>query len=681
MIRTLLLTALAAVATMAHAANPALMPMPAKVELSAGKLAIDGTFGVIVNPGAVAINGPAQDPGVGRVGRAVEHFLARVARQTGIFFAPAAKTEALRIECSPCSATAPTLEEDESYYLDVYPDGAHLHASTADGAIHGLETFLQLIQPGAGGFYVPAVHIEDWPRFAWRGLMIDVSRHFIPIEVVKRNLDAMAAVKLNVFHWHLSDDQGFRAESKLFPKLQQLGSDGLFYTQAQMRDVVSYASDRGIRVIPEFDIPSHTLSWFPGYPELAAAAGPFEIGRRFGVFDPVLDPSREEVYTFLDAFIGEMAALFPDPYFHIGGDEVNGKAWKQSETVQAFAKQHGFKDALAIQTYFNQRIQKILQKYGKNMIGWDEILGPDLPPDTVVQSWRGQESLAEAASKGYRGILSAGYYLDHARPAAYHYGIDPLTGPAAQLTPEQAKLVLGGEACMWTEMVDAETVDSRIWPRAAAIAERLWSPKEITDVDSMYARLEAVSRLLEFAGVTHRSIYQPMLDRLAGDRRAEPLRILADASEARGQGTGRRARQTDTPLNRFVDATRPESESVRGLELMARRVAAARPPEAGDVALLRAQFSQWAANDARFQPLAEDNALLAEVKPLSKDLSALGVAGLRLLDCLETGAPLPDDWMANETREIARMQRPSAEVLLAAVRPVKILFDELARRK
>ncbi len=670
MIRTLLLAAFAAAVPVVHASTPALMPMPVKVETAAGKLVIDGTFGVTVIAGEVP-----------RLHRVVEHFLARVARQTGIFFAPGAKAATLRVECAPCTVVVPTLEEDESYQLDVTATGARLQATTADGAVHGLETFRQLIQPGADGFQVPAVHIEDRPRFAWRGLMIDASRHFIPVEVIKRNLDAMAAVKLNVFHWHLSDDQGFRAESKLFPKLQQFGSDGLFYTQAQMREVVSYASDRAIRVIPEFDIPGHTLSWFPGYPELAAATGPFEIGRRFGVFDPVLDPSREEVYTFLDSFIGEMAALFPDPYFHIGGDEVNGKAWKQSEAVQSFAKQHGLKDTLAIQTYFNQRIQEILQKYGKKMIGWDEILGPDLPPDTVVQSWRGQESLAEAATKGYRGILSAGYYLDHGRPAAYHYAIDPLGGPAAQLTPEQAARVLGGEACMWAELVDAETVDSRVWPRAAAIAERLWSRREITDVDSMYTRLEAVSRILESTGVTHRASYQPMLDRLAGDRRAEPLRILADASEARGLGTGRRTHTTDTPLNRFVDAARLESESVRGLELIARRVAAARPADAADMALLRAQFSRWAANDASFQPLAEDNALLAEVKPLSKDLSALGATGLRILDSLEAGKPAPEDWMANETRELTRLQRPSAEVLLAAVRPVKILFDELSRRK
>jgi len=671
MIRTLLLTALAAVAPSAQAANLALMPMPVRVEPAAGRLNVDGAFGVAGLPAAVS---------GGRSAHAMEHFLDRLARQTGIFFAPVPKTTTLRIDCATCTGSAPALGEDESYVLDVAPTGASLRAVTTDGMIHGLETFLQLIQPGAEGFYVPAVHIEDRPRFAWRGLMIDASRHFIPLDVVKRNLDAMAAVKLNVFHWHLSDDQGFRAESKLFPKLQQLGSDGLFYTQDQMRDVVSYAASRGIRVVPEFDIPGHTLSWFPGYPELAAGTGPFEIGRRFGVFDPVLDPSREEVYTFLDSLIGEMAAIFPDPFFHIGGDEVNGKAWKESVTVQALANQHGFKDTLAIQTYFNQRIQKILLKYQKNMIGWDEILGPDLPPDTVVQSWRGAQSLADAATKGYRGILSAGYYLDHASPAAYHYGVDPLAGPAAQLTPEQAQRILGGEACMWAELVDSETVDSRIWPRTAAIAERFWSPQAITDVDAMYARLETVSRVLETTGVTHRSSYQPMLDRLTGERLAEPLRILADASEAHGLGTGRRARTTDTPLNRFVDAARVESESVRALELVARRVIAAKPADPADVALLRAPFSQWAANDARFSPLADDNALLAEIKPLSKDLSAQGTAGLRLLDSLDTGKPVPEEWMTNEGNEIKRLLR-NAEEVLAAVRPVKILFDEVSRRK
>jgi hexosaminidase len=653
-------------ALVCSAATPALMPIPARMDLTEGALPIDATFGVA----------PQTDA---RLAPAVKRFLARVWRQTGLVPSPSASSSTFAISCSPCTASL-ALGEDESYTLDVTPSGATLKSTTMSGALHGLETFLQLIQPGADGFRVPAVHIADQPRFAWRGLMLDCSRHFLPLEVVERNLDAMAAVKLNVFHWHLSDDQGFRAESKLYPKLQQFGSDGMFYTQDQMREVVAYAAARGIRVVPEFDIPGHTLSWLVGYPELTSGKGPFEIGRHFGVFDPVLDPTREWTYTFLDSFIGEMAALFPDPFFHIGGDEVNGKAWKESKEIQAFASAHGLKDTLALQTYFNQRILKVLQKYGKTMIGWDEILGPDLPKDAVIQSWRGAESLATAATKGYRGILSAGYYLDHVRPAAYHYAVDPLGGPAAQLTPEQSAHILGGEACMWAELVDAETVDSRVWPRTAAIAERLWSPREVTDVDSMYARMEAVSRILEQTGVTHRSSYGEMLDRLAGARPVEPLRVLADASEARGLGTGRRAHDTQTPLNRFVDAARPESETVRHLELLARKVAAAPAADPADIATLRAVFNVWAANDVRFDATAEGNAILAEIKPLSKDLSAVGAMGIQILDYWGSGKPAPADWLAAQTKEIVRMQRPTAEVLLAATRPVKILLEQLAKQ-
>jgi hexosaminidase len=650
------------------------MPLPVKVETASGRLAVDGTF-------SVAATG-STDP---RLESALDRFAARISRQTGIPMLAARPADAgratLRVECAGVrgalgarpGAEYPSLGEDESYQLDVAPDGARLKAATVAGALHGLETFAQLVVPGAEGFHVPAIHIEDRPRFPWRGLMLDVSRHWMPLEVVERNLDAMAAVKLNVFHWHLSDDQGFRAESRRFPRLQQLGSDGNFYTQADIRHVVAYARDRGIRVVPEFDMPGHTNSWLVGYPELASAPGPYSIGRTWGVYDGALDPTREETYDLLDAFLEEMTQIFPDPYFHIGGDEVNGKQWSQSSSIQAFAKEHNLEDPRDLQVYFDQRIQKLLQKYGKIMVGWDEVLHPDLPADTVVQSWRGQASLAEAASQGYRGILSAGYYLDHLSPASYHYGIDPLADTAQKIAPEQASRILGGEACMWAEYVDAETVDSRIWPRAAAIAERLWSPKETTDVDSMYARMEAVSRVLEWTGVEHRANYGPMLDRLAAGRPAEPLRILADACEAQGLGPRSRAMKYSslTPLNRFVDAARPESESVRALEQAAGKL---------DIALLREQFTRWAGNDARFQPLAEDNALLGELKPLSQDLSALGLAGLRILTYLESGQPAPEDWLSAQAKDIDRMLRPRNEVVLAAVRPVKLLLDELTRR-
>jgi len=689
------------------AAEPALMPLPAKVQVTSGKLAINANFVVETVGGANA-----------RLAPAVRTFLARVSRQTGLLYAPvppaAADARRLVIECAG-GPEYPTLGEDESYTLDVSDAEARIKAATAEGAIHGLATFAQLIQPGPEGFQVAGVHIEDRPRFPWRGLMLDVCRHWMPVEVIKRNLEAMAAVKLNVLHWHLSEDQGFRVESKRFPRLHQLGSNGEYYTQDQIRDIVAFARDLGIRVIPEFDVPGHSGGWFPGYPELASTPGPFTLGGRGG---SEMDPSKESTYAFLDGFIGEMAQLFPDPYYHIGGDEVNPRAWNQSATIQAFAKDHGLKDAPAIQVYFNQRLLKIVQKYGKTMVGWDEILVPGLPTDAVIQSWRGQKSLSEAASKGYRGILSWGYYLDHLSSSSFHYAVDPLGGPdAANLTPEQASRIMGGEACMWAEMVGPETVDSRVWPRTAAIAERFWSSKDTTDADAMYARLEAVSRNLEFTGVMHRAYYVTSIDRITGSQPVAPLRVLADVIEAMGFGTGRTGRPTGTmPLNRFVDACQPESELARSLEIAAKRFVANPTGDLDDKAMLRRQFEIWAANDALFQPLAVNNKLLAEVAPLSKDLAALGEAGIKLLDYL-TPPPAPPagekpkrlsgkakkaalaaeqaaqaaktEWLAKENAELTRLsapprrgnagaaQTPPADVRLAAFRPVKALADAM----
>ena len=259
--------------------------------------------------------------------------------------------------------------------------------------------------------------------------------------------------------------------------------------------------------------------------------------------------------------------------------------------------------------YFNQRVQKLLSKRGKILIGWDEVLHPDLPRDIVVQSWRGQKSLAEAATKGYRGILSWGYYLDHLSPAAFHYAVDPLSGDAGKLAPAEKSRILGGEMCMWAEYTTSEMVDSRIWPRAAAIAERLWSPTATTDVDSMYVRMEAVSRGLEWTGVQHRANFAPMLERMTGGRPTEPLRVLADVVEGLGLGPRARAGKYTslTPMNRLADAARPESESVRALEAAAAKVAADPKGSPTEAALLRREFARWAANDARFQELAAES--------------------------------------------------------------------------
>jgi hexosaminidase len=676
------------------AASPALMPLPIKMATAPGSLPIDANF-VVETPGAANA----------RLAPAVRSFLARVSRQTGVLYSPVppapADAHRLTIDCAG-GPDYPTLDEDESYTLDVSAAEARIHSATAEGAIHALATFAQLIQPGPDGFQVSGVHIEDRPRFPWRGLMLDPCRHWLPVDVVKRNLEAMAAVKLNVLHWHLSEDDGFRVESKRYPHLQEMGSNGDYYTQEQIRDIVAYARGLGIRVIPEFDMPGHSTAWFAGYPELASTPGPFTPTDRGG---SVMDPSKESTYEFLDGFIGEMIQLFPDPYFHIGGDEVVARIWNQSESIQAFAREHELQDAAAIQVYFNQRVLKIVQKYGKTMVGWDEILVPGLPTDAVIQSWRGQKSLSEAAAKGYRGILSWGYYLDHLSPASFHYAVDPLGGPdAAALTPEQASRIMGGEACMWAELVGPETVDSRIWPRTAAIAERLWSPAGVTDVDAMYARLEQVSRNLEFTGAMHRTYFQPMLDRIAGDRAAAPFRTLADATEALGLGTGRSGRPMGTmPLNRFVDACLPESELARSLELAAKRFAADPAGDRTDAGLLRRQFELWAANDALFQPLLDNNKLLAEVAPLSKDLSALGEAGIKLMNYLTPPPPnvkpkklsrkqkkaaetAKQEWLAQENAELKRLSDPPrrgqtapADVRLAAFRPVKVLVDAVGR--
>ena len=737
------LALLAGAGQAARSVEPALMPMPVKMTPASGKFLINANF--VVDAGG---------PAAARLTPVVSWFLARVSRETAVPLSPQppapADAKRLVIQCAGGPAY-PTLGEDESYTLDVSDTEARIKSATVEGTIHGLATFAQLIQPGPDGFQVAGVHIEDRPRYQWRGLMLDVCRHWMPVEVVKRNLDAMAAVKMNVLHWHLSEDQGFRVESKKYPKLQQMGSDGAYYTQDQIKDIVEYARNRGIRVVPEFDIPGHTGGWFPGYPELASRPGPFTLGGRGG--GGAMDPTKETTYAFLDGFIGEMVTLFPDPYWHVGGDEVSAGAWTGNADIVAYMKEHNYVDARALQVYFNQRLLKIVQKYNRTMLGWDEILFPGLPTDAVIHAWRDQKSLFDAAAQGYRGIMSWGYYLDHLSPAAYHYGIDPLTpappapngrgasaAPLPKLTPEQEARIMGGEACMWAELVGPDTVDSRVWPTTAAIAERLWSPKEVTDVDSMYARLAVVTRNLEFTGVRHRANYQPMLDRLAGDQPSGPIKVVADAVEALGLGTGRTGRPSVwAPLNRFVDAIPPESELVRSMELAAKRLVANPAGDKDDAALLRLQFETWAANDAKFQALAEDNILLNEVKPVSKDLSALGVAGLKMLDYLTANQPAPADWLTEQNTELTRMSRagrgggggggnrppgsaaptaggavpaaapsarptgvppaaapaataqgggggrggaqnPSADVLLAGFRPVKVLADALAKK-
>src|ERR1051325_11106697 len=425
-----------AVAAQQAPALPPLMPMPRSIDLEQGRLRIDSAF-------SVAVTGFTDD----RLTRAVKRTMGRLARRTGITLADTSvrdsATARLVIQAQGGGEAIQTETEDESYTLEVTPERAALRAPTVVGVLRGVETLLQLVTADSVGFFVPAVRIADAPRFPWRGLLVDAGRHFEPVEVIKRTLDGMAVVKLNVFHWHLSEDQGFRVESRRFPLLQRDGSDGLFYTQTQIRDVVAYARDRGIRVVPEFDMPGHVSSWLVGYPRYASGRGPYRIQRTWGVFDPTFDPTREVVYQFIDAVIGELAPLFPDPYWHVGGDEVNGVEWDASARIRGFKRLHHLVDNAALQAYFNQRLSAILTKHGKRMVGWDEILNPDLPQTAVVQSWRGLEYLPQAVRAGHRAILSAPYYLDHMESAEDHY-VDPLPDSLG-LTTEEAARLLGGE--------------------------------------------------------------------------------------------------------------------------------------------------------------------------------------------------------------------------------------------
>jgi len=639
--------------------------MPASLQQGTGQLTIAQSFSVAIT----GTHDASLDAGVQR-------FTAQLSRQTGIPFRPKpGSTPVLTVHAEHGREAIQRLGEDESYELSISETGAQLNAPTPLGVLHGLQTFLQLLQITPTGFSVPAVTIKDQPRFPWRGLMIDVSRHFIPLDVMKRNVDGMAAVKMNVLHWHLSDDQGFRVESKKFPKLQEAGSEGLYYTQDQIRDLINYAHDRGIRVIPEFDIPGHARSWVLGYPELASGSGPYTIETG----DPILDPTRESTYKFLDKFLEEMAKLFPDAYFHIGGDEVDGKEWAANPKIQEFMRAHNMKDKQDLQAYFNEHLQKILAKNHKIMVGWDEILRPDLPKTIVIQSWRGQESLAAAAKQGYSGILSHGYYLDLMWPAAQHYAVDPMADAAANLSPEEQKRILGGESCQWAEWVTPENVDSHIWPRNAVIAERLWSPQQVTDVASMYTRMNAISLDLEWLGLTHRSAREQMLDRMAGSDDVSALRVLADVVEPvkdyNRWDDAKGPIDFHAPLNRLIDAAYPESDTAREFASLVQQYAHSGYKDQNAQAQIRVWLTRWRDNDAKLHPVLAKSALLEEDIPVSQNLATLGAAGLQALEYLGNSEPEPELWKTAQLAAVTQAKKPVAGLLLQVSAPVEQLVQ------
>ncbi len=646
----------------------ALMPLPAHLEVAEGRLRLDSTF-------TSRLTGFGDERLSSAVIRATLRLEARLSLPLSRAVPQGEGSATLRITVTGPGEVIQTPEEDESYAIAVTDHGASLTAPTVVGALRGLETLLQLVTADSAGFYLPVVRISDTPRFRWRGLTLDVGRHFIPPDAVRRTLDGMAVVKLNVLHWHLSEDQGFRIESRRYPKLHQLGSDGLYYTQADVREIVAYARDRGIRVVPEFDMPGHATSWFVGYPEFASAPGPYTIERNYGVFDPAFDPTREETYQFIDGFIGEMVQLFPDPYWHIGGDEVTPTQWNRNPRILRFKRLHQLKDNEALQAYFNQRLARILTKYHKRMVGWDEILHADLPSTAIIQSWRGTEYLGQAARQGHRGILSAPYYLDHMKPTEVYYLADPLPAGTSLTTEEQAS-ILGGEATMWAEHVGPGTIDSRLWPRLGAIAERFWSPGHVQDVADMFRRLSRLSVELERAGLGHEGHTYRMLRVLTGRRGVKPLHDLLAVTRPVTLGERGRASGLSLlpPLTRLVDAANPDPWSRSDLVRQAHVATGDGDAAVAARASLRETFTDWIPLGARVAALTDSLPIAADGVPAARALGDLARVGLAALDYLTQGQT-PTGWKAGAATALDELAKPQGLLRLAGVDGVRVLLE------
>lgn len=594
------------------------MPWPKEIKEYSGQFAIDQNL-------TIAINSKNSE----RVNKAAVHFLRRLANRTGVFLDkgfPIYKQKA-SINLIYETESELNLSTNESYLLEISTSKIDITAKSDIGILRGLETLLQLIQYNKTTYYFPNVTITDAPRFVWRGLMIDVSRHFQPINVIKRNLEAMASMKMNVFHWHLTDDQGFRIESKKYPKLQELASDGLFYTQEQIIDVVKFANNLGIRVIPEIDVPGHASAILTAYPELGSKDNyAYAIERFAGVFDPTLDPTKEITYTFLENLFTEITPLFPDEYFHIGGDENEGKHWDENKKIQNFKNENNLKNNHELQTYFNIKLEKILNKLGKKLMGWDEILTPGMPNTAVIHSWRGENeglsnggSLIEAAKKGYQTVLSNGFYIDRMLSVEHHYKTDPIGD--VQLTNKELSKILGGEATMWSELVTTVTIDSRIWPRTAAIAERLWSSKNVNDIDNMKKRLSVVSYQLEELGITHIKNRDVILRSISHNQNISSLKELVAICEplkVYARNKDGIEYKTYSSFNLFADACSADALDAANFNKKVSRFL--KLQNSTNTTEVLFYLNKWANNYTTFSQLKK-NPKLSVLEGLSKNLS------------------------------------------------------------
>ena len=618
-----------------------LMPWPQNINLNAGTFALSKNFKVNItgNPNS-------------RIFVGATNFLRRLDGRTGLFLQQGfvtkineVTTAELQINCVKNGKIG--LYEDESYQLEIQSNKIIINATTDLGALHALETLLQMLQNNSTSYYFPTAMITDFPRFTWRGIMIDVARHFQPIDVIKRNLDAMAAVKMNVFHWHLVDDQGWRIELKKHPKLTEMASDGNYYTQEEIKNIVKYAADRGILVVPEIDVPGHGTAILTAYPEIGSKvmnldSNTFEsktkapkvitysLERNAGVFSPTLDPSNPKTYQLLSEIFDEVCPLFSGSYFHIGGDENEGKDWDSNPKIQEFMKKNKLANNHELQTYFTMKLIPMLKKHGKQLMGWEEIMTENMSKDAIIHSWKGVnegvpagKSLVDAVKGGYKTVLSNGYYVDLVYGVEDHYVVDPMPKGVALTETEKAR-ILGGEATMWTELVTSLTIDSRLWPRTAAIAERLWSAENITDINSMRKRLKTVSFRLEELGLTHIKNKEVILRNIANNQNIEALNAFSNVCEPLkkySRNKGGTEYQMYSPFTLFADACTPDASDALAFRTVVDNYLANKSAE--NKAKVLDYLSKWIALNKSLIALGNNAPLVQPILPLAKSLSAL----------------------------------------------------------
>ncbi len=621
-----------------------LMPWPQSISITNGSFSLDKNFKVNItgNPNP-------------RIFARTSQFLGRLDGRTGLFFNQGFVTKInefpsaqLQINCTQSGKIG--INEDESYQLEIKSDKIIINATSDLGAMHALETLLQLLQNNSNSYYFPTVSISDFPRFTWRGLMIDAARHFQPIDVIKRNLDAMAAMKMNVFHWHLTDDQGWRIELKNHPKLTQLSSDGNYYTQEEIKNIVKYADERGIMVVPEIDVPGHGTAILTAYPEVGSKLNfdknTYAIERNSGIFTPTLDPSNPKTYQLLSEIFDEVCPLFSGNYFHIGGDENEGKDWDSNRKIQEFKKKNNFANNHELQTYFTIQLIPMLKKHNKTLMGWEEIMTKNLPKDAIIHSWRGSnegiaagQSLVNAVKNGYKTVLSNGYYIDLMLGVENHYLNDPMPKNIT-LTAEEKARILGGEAPIWSELVTPTTIDSRIWPRTTAIAERLWSNENITDMASLRKRMNVISLQLEELGITHIRNKEVLLRNISNNQTntaledfsniCEPLKVYSRNNE----GT---EYKTYSPFTLFADACTADAKDALGFDAAVTNYLKNKSSE--NQILVTNYLKKWIDTNTKLIELSSNAPLIQPLLPLSKSLSDLSQQLLLKIEKKQTVNP------------------------------------------